>query len=172
MIRKLLINFRVMQPQHRHALLIGTAVTKLIDGSLELLAGLSFYMFEKNVFLHFLQTLFHHELVEDPNDILYALSATFLHNLSISTQHFIAFYMIVNGVLKVFLMTLVLKQRMWAYPTTASVLGMLVLYEIYRFVHTHSVFLAVLIIIDVAVMYLILDEYKRLAYTSEDKQHR
>ena len=53
-----------------------------------------------------------------------------------------------------------LKNRLWAYPVSLAVLGLFVVYQLYRFSHTHGVGLILLSAFDVVVLGLIWHEYR------------
>jgi uncharacterized membrane protein len=79
--------------------------------------------------------------------------------LTLDTEHFASTYLIVHGAAKVFIAWGLIREKLWAFPTALLIFGLLVLYQIYRFAHTHSSTLPVLIVLDVAVCYLIWREY-------------
>lgn len=79
--------------------------------------------------------------------------------LSDSTEHFASLYLVAHGVAKVFIAWGLWREKMWAFPTALLVFGLLILYQMVRFTHTHSLTLAVLIVLDLAVCYLIWREY-------------
>ena len=58
--------------------------------------------------------------------------------------------------------------ELWAYPVSLVVLGLFIVYQLYRFSYTHGVGLIVLTVFDVIVMGLIWHEYRlvRLHLTS------
>ncbi len=85
------------------------------------------------------------ELVEDPNDIFANYLRTSAHSFSISDQHFYAFYLLSHGVIKLFLVIGLLRNRLWAYPASLIVLGLFIAYQLYRFSDTQSVGLIALI---------------------------
>lgn len=135
---------------------------KLIDGFLGILAGVITYYIDVERVNRFIHYIFIHELTEDPQDFLLNRVFVFLKDLDISTQIFIAWYLFINGVLKVFLVTGLLKKRLWAYPIAASVFTLLVVYEIFRIFYTHSIVLFFIIIIDIFLIYFITQEYRTL----------
>ena len=79
--------------------------------------------------------------------------------LSLDTEHFAATYLIAHGVAKLFIAWGLIREKLWAFPTALVVFGLFIVYQLYRFAHTHSITLALLIAIDVVVCYLIWREY-------------
>jgi uncharacterized membrane protein len=82
------------------------------------------------------------------------------HGLTVDTEHFASRYLIAHGAAKVFVAWGLFREKVWAYPTALAVFGGLIVYQLLRYEHTHSLTLAVLIIVDVAVCYLIWREYR------------
>ncbi len=78
---------------------------------------------------------------------------------SVNTKNFYAFYLLSHGVVKLALVAELLRNKLWAYPASLIVLGLFILYQIYRFYYTQSVGLVVLTVFDLIVMVLIWHEY-------------
>lgn len=72
----------------------------------------------------------------------------------------IAFYLISRGLIKLLLIIALLRNKLWAYPSSLVVLGGFVVYQLYEFFLTHSVLLVGLSIFDLVVMYFIWQEYR------------
>lgn len=101
------------------------------------------------------------ELSEDPQDLI----ATFLRHgaaqWGTSTQLFAGIYLIIHGVIKVLLVAGLLRRKMWSYPASMWVLGAFIVYQCYRYTHTHSIWLLLLTALDVVVVLLIHHEYRQ-----------
>ena len=100
------------------------------------------------------------ELVEDPNDFVATHLLRLAQDFTVSTQHFYAFYLLSHGVIKSFLVVGLLRNKLWAYPASLVVLGLFIVYQLYRFSYTNSFGLIVLTVFDVVVMALIWHEYR------------
>lgn len=83
-------------------------------------------------------------------------------NFSISSQHSVAIYLLLHGATKLSVIWLLWKKKLWAYPLSVVLFGMFIAYEIYSYVHSPSIFLPLLIIIDAAMLVMIILEYKQL----------
>jgi uncharacterized membrane protein len=81
-------------------------------------------------------------------------------NLTVSTQRFYAFYLLSHGVIKLLLVAGLLRKKLRAYPASLLVLGLFIVYQLYRFSYTHGIGLIVLTVFDVIVMGLIWHEYQ------------
>ncbi|TMB72624.1 MAG: DUF2127 domain-containing protein, partial [Deltaproteobacteria bacterium] len=88
-----------------------------------------------------------------------------VHNLSSDTKLFVSAYLVAHGLIKVFLVASLLRKKLWAYPTALWFLGIFLLYQLYRFSHTHSLGLLALSAFDLFVASLVWREYR------SQKQH-
>src|SRR5262249_8559072 len=57
------------------------------------------------------------ELAEDPRDLIANYLLHSAQNLSIGTQLFVAFYLLSHGIIKLWLIIGLLRERLWYYPT-------------------------------------------------------
>jgi len=110
------------------------------------------------------------ELAEDPRDPV----ATFIRHSALQwgsgTQHFAAAYLILHGAIKILLVAALLRRKMWSYPVSMWVLATFVLYQVYRYTLTQSVWLILLTALDVTVVALIWHEYRRKATGPEGRR--
>jgi uncharacterized membrane protein len=100
------------------------------------------------------------ELIEDPHDFVATHLLSLAQNFTVGTQRFYAFYLLSHGLVKVFLVVFLLRNKLWAYPVSLVVLGLFVLYQLYRFSYTQGLGLIALTVFDVGVMGLIWHEYR------------
>jgi uncharacterized membrane protein len=99
-------------------------------------------------------------LREHANDVVATYMQSLAHTFSVSTQHFYAFYLFSHGVVNLCLVVGLLRGKLWAYPTSLAVLGLFIVYQLYRYSHTHGVGLIVLTVFDIIVIGLIWHEYR------------
>lgn len=92
------------------------------------------------------------ELIEDKRDFIANHLATWAQGFSIETQHFYAGYLLSHGAVKLALVTGLLMRKVWTYPTTMVVLGLFILYQLYRYTETHGIGLLLLTSLDVVVV--------------------
>ncbi len=137
-------------------------IIKGIDGVLEVIGGLLLFFANRNTLNQFLYFLTQHELIEDPRDIIANYLVNFAHHISLGTEIFIASYLIIHGIIKIFLVISLLKNKLWAYPTALIFFSVFILYEIYRYTITHSVILLVLMLFDILVTILVIGEYRKV----------
>jgi len=145
-----------------HVLFDITVISKGFDGALEIVGG-ALLLFISPMKIHsIVRVLTQHELSEDSHDLV----ATYLLN---STQHlsgdaevFASLYLLWHGVIKVALVTALLLKQRWAYPAAILAFLLFLVYQLYRYSHTHSPELLALSVVDVLVIALTWLEYKRL----------
>lgn len=103
--------------------------------------------------------LMRHELVEDPTDLLIQIANPFVQHSSLTVTYFLAIYFVFWGIVDVVLSINLLKKNLWAFPISIVLIGIFILYEVYRFSYTHSIVLAGVIIVDLALIWVIRKEY-------------
>lgn len=134
---------------------------KALFGIFELFGGILFIAYGKKIVNSFLLNLAVKEVTEDPNDLLGNYIIKMTHDFSSGTQIFASIYLLSHGIINIFLAIFLLKGKLWAYPTAIASFGAFILYQTYRFFHTHSLFLLFLIIIDIFLVSVIFMEYKK-----------
>ena len=154
-----------MSRQRVHHLFAVSVLIKGVDGVLETIGGFLF-MFVSPKALNSLVIFFiAHERSEDPDDWFSTSLRHAVHNLSSDTKHFVSVYLVAHGLIKVFLVAGLLRKKLWAYPAALWFLGIFILYQVYRFSHTHSLGLLALSAFDLCVALLVWLEYR------SQKQH-
>jgi uncharacterized membrane protein len=137
---------------------------KAVNGIWETISGIFILLSGKTVLNKLFYFVSNKELLEDPNDIFFNFLSKFLENLSHSTQVFIAFYILIHGLLNLFLVIQLYRDKIWAYLATMSVMVVFIFYQIHRIVLHHSVFLTLITTFDILFVILTWHEYKRKKY--------
>jgi len=104
------------------------------------------------------------ELSDDPNDKFANYLIHSAQQFSVSSKHFIALYLLSHGIIKLGLVVGLLKNKVWAYPISILMFSLFILYQLYRFYFTHSLWLIALTIFDLIVIWLVWHEYQRLLH--------
>ena len=130
----------------------GNAILEVVLGTL-----LLFTHVVTNTILAFIN----YALVQDP-DNFFSTHLSALANLSPQAQFFGALYLLAHGIVKIFLVVGLLRNKSWAYPASISVLSLFMFYELVRTVQTGSIPLLLLSLFDGAVVFLIWHEYNRI----------
>ncbi len=133
---------------------------KGIHAATEIVGGLLLFVVPLSVFTQLSVWLTREELLEDPHDLIANSLKHFADQLSLSSTTFGGSYLLSHGLIKVVLVVALFKNKLWAYPWSLIVLGLFILYQMYRFTFTHSVALILLTIFDLAVIWLIWREYQ------------
>jgi uncharacterized membrane protein len=137
-------------------------VGKGVDGVLEIVGGVLLFLVSPSQIYSIVRMLAQHELSEDPHDLLAGYLIQAAHHLSVNTQIFAAVYLVWHGIVKVGLVIALLQKRLWAYPAAIVAFVLFLVYQVYRYTHTHSPWLLVLSVIDLFVIVVTWLEYKRL----------
>ncbi len=135
---------------------------------LEIIIGFVALFISQATVIRFVIFLTRNELSEDPKDFIsnYLLSSA--KNLSVSTRHFVAFYLLSYGLIKCLLILGLFKKKLWAYPLSIVVFFLFGLYQMVRFTNTHSLWLLGLTLLDVLIIILTWYEYNQLRSASKD----
>lgn len=153
-----LITFR---PQDGLDRLFAVSVAiKGLDGLLELLGGLALLLLTPEKVEAIAAAFAHSVLGAVLPDAVSGWAIAGAERLTSSGLAFGAAYLLAHGVLKVFLVAALLRNKLWAYPWMVAVLVGFVAYQSVAFVHAPSLGLAVLTLFDVAVIALTWREYR------------
>lgn len=146
------------------AYLIGIAL-KGLDGLLEIAGGAVLLLISRPAIVRMTTFLVQGELTDDPRDFIATHALHAAKHLSAGTQHFASAYLLVHGLIKVGLVTGLLRGWRRAYPTALLLLTAFIGYQIFRVFRRHSLALAVFTIIDIAIVLLIGLEWRRVRQT-------
>ncbi len=137
-------------------------IGKAVDGVFEVIGGISLFLVRPDQISGLFGALTQHELNEDPHDLVAGWILQSVQHLSTGTEVFAAFFLLCHGVVKIALVVALWKRQLWAYPAAMVIFGLFLLYQGYRFAHTHSVWMLTLSVLDVLVIVLTWLEYQRL----------
>ena len=151
-----------MNSSNRHPILIAALFIKGIDGVMEIIGGITFFLIKPATINSFLILLTEHELSKDPNDFIATHLIQFGQSLSISSQHFGGIFLVSHGITKLLLVIAVVRNHLKAYVVTMFFLVASIIYQLYRVSIGHSFLLAFFTLYDMVVVWLLFREYKRL----------
>jgi uncharacterized membrane protein len=137
-------------------------VLKGIDGILEIIAGFFLLIVPLHDVRRFLIWVTGKELSEDPKDFIATRLVHLANTLSVKGYELTIAYLLVHGFVKVFLVYMLLKRRLWAYPTAIVIFVAFGVYQSYQFTFSHSLLLLALTVLDVFVIALTVWEYRIL----------
>jgi len=135
---------------------------RILYGFLRLILGFILLRFIGTPLSGIFYKVMNHELIEDPTDFLIRTVSPLVQHLSFTVTYFLAAYLIFWGIIDILLSMNLLKHERWAFPISIHLIGIFVLYEIYRFSYTHSLVLACVIVVDLILIWLIRREYHKL----------
>jgi uncharacterized membrane protein len=144
---------------------------KGVDGLLEALGGVLLW-FKVNTLNSWLQALCQHELARDKHDIIFSHISAASQKLASGSPMFASLYLLSHGLVKVVLVVCLWANKLWAYPLTIFVFAAFMVYQTYRFTHTHSWALVILTLFDGLLIFLTWKEYQdQKALKSKDEKH-
>lgn len=128
----------------------------------EIVAGLLTYLVTPRFVFNLVQTITQTELTEDPRDFVASHLLHAAQALSVTSQHFAAFYLFSHGAIKLWLINGLWRGKLAYYPAAIGIFGLFILYQMYRYSFTQSVLLLLITIVDVVVIWLIWLEFRNL----------
>jgi uncharacterized membrane protein len=133
---------------------------KGIDGFMELIGGLVLLSLAREFLSRTVALVTAHELSEDPHDLLANALTHTVTLLSADTRRFAGAYLVGHGCIKIVLVAGLWREKRWAYPFALWFLGAFVVYQLYRFAHTHSLVLLAFTALDVFILWAIWRDYR------------
>ena len=134
---------------------------KGLDGVLEVIGGVLLLFLTPSRLNAIVEFLTQHELSQDPKDFIATHLLFYAQRYTASTSLFLAFYLFSHGIIKIILVVALLQQRLWAYPLAIVVLGLFIVYQIYRLALQVSFGLLVLTLFDIFIVGLTALEYRK-----------
>lgn len=132
---------------------------KGIFGFFEILAGIVLAVSGKLVASNVIVALTQQEILEDPKDFIANYMIKVVNSFPVGGYIFPAVYLICHGVVNIFLAIALAKNKIWAYPWAISGFSLFIIYQVFRYFHTHSSLLLFLTLFDIFIVAAILWEY-------------
>ncbi|TCG05975.1 hypothetical protein BZM27_29675 [Paraburkholderia steynii] len=145
-----------------HAAFRISLILKGAFATAEVAASIFAYIVEPRQVVELLKGITETELATDPQDFVANHLLHAAQHLSLGTQHFAAFYLLSHGIVKLWLIIGLWRRKSGYYPTAILIFSLFILYQIYRFILTHSPFLIAITILDGVVIWLTYIEYRQL----------
>ena len=143
-----------------HRLFQLSVLLKGAHALLECGAGALLWVVSRETIVDWIYRLAQDEWGEDRQDFVATRLTAAAQHLTPSTKNFYTFYLVSHGLVKIVLVAGLLLEQLWAYPASLAALGLFILYQIYRFLFTHSLVLVALTLFDILVIVLIWHEYR------------
>ena len=148
-----------MKERNIHLLFEASLILKAIFAALEIIGGVVAYFVSQQAIVSLVTLITADELAEDPRDHIANYLLHSAQTISVSAEHFAALYLLGHGVLKLWVIAGLLREKFWYYPAALVVFGLFIVYQLYRFSFTHSVWLLLITLLDLVVMYLTWHEW-------------
>jgi uncharacterized membrane protein len=146
--------------EHRiHQIFQLSVLLKGVHAAIECAGGIALALVSTSTVTDLVNALTQEELSEDPKDLVATYLRVMAGQFSISTKHFYAFYLLSHGIVNLLLVVGLLRNKLWSYPASLIVLGLFIVYQLYRFAYSHGIGLIALTVFDIFVMGLIWHEY-------------
>jgi uncharacterized membrane protein len=139
---------------------------KGLDALLEVIGGLVLLFVAPSTLQAWTKSLTTHELAQDPHDFVARHLLHSASQLSHGTTLFAAVYLLSHGIAKIVLVVAVLRGQLWAYPWMIALLGVFIIYQVYRMTYRLSLGLLLLTLFDAFVVVLTVIEYRRRRKTT------
>ena len=151
---------RSMDEKRIHQIFQASVFLKGAFALFECVAGVALALVSTDSIKNLINMFTQEELIENPNDFIATHLLAAAQHFSVETKNFYAFYLFSHGIVKVLLVIGLLRSQLWSYPASLIVLGLFIVYQLYRFSYTHGVGLILLTVFDIFVMVLIWHEYR------------
>ena len=138
-------------------------ISVLLKGThavVESIGGIALYFISTDTIVAFVNRITQEELLEDPNDFIATWLLGMARDFSVASKSFYSFYLLSHGLIKLWLVVNLLRNRLWSYPASLVVMAAFIVYQLYRFSYTYSLGLMLLTIFDVFVIALIWHEWQ------------
>ena len=137
-------------------------LVKGVDGAVELIGALALLVVSGDLVNHLIADVLARDLLGPPDGSLARHFVAGTAEFASGNRTFAITYLALHGVVKLVLVAALLRKWLPAYPVAVVVLALFVAYEIYRAIHTGSVLLPFLAALDVAIIVLVVREYRVL----------
>lgn len=151
-----------LEEKYLHRVFEVSLVLKAVFAVAEILAGIAAYFVTQQFLFRLVERMTREELLEDPRDFIANYLFQSAQHFSVSARNFTAAYLLSHGVIKLWLIIGLLRQKHGYYPVAMAIFGLFIVYQLYRLSLTHSLWLLVITAVDVLVIGLTWHEYRYL----------
>jgi uncharacterized membrane protein len=133
---------------------------KALDGVLECIGGALIWFVTPALLGVIFHSLYGHEIFRVTGEQSGFHFQAASEKLASGSKLFPSLFLISHGITKIVLVVAIWMDELWAYPLMILIFGGFSVYQIYRLAHTHSLLLALLTLIDIAIVILTWREYQ------------
>lgn len=145
-----------------HKMFVISLILKMLNAIAEIIGGIGALFISSAILIHIVNLIGKEELVEDPKDAIINYLMQAVQHYNVSVKAFVSAYLLIHGIIKVFLIYNLLKRRVWVYPVAMVVFGLFVAYQVYAYIQNSSVGLIMLTLLDIVVITLTYLEYRNI----------
>ncbi|MDR0297325.1 MAG: DUF2127 domain-containing protein [Streptococcaceae bacterium] len=146
-------------------------LAKTLFATFEVIGGIAMFFVTPSRLNRVILWLTRGELHEDSHDLIARLLINFGQHFTTSAQILAAIYLLAHGLIKLITLLLLWKKILWAYPFSMAVFTGFIIYQIWDFTHTHSVFLILVTLLDILMIVLTILEYREIRHSvSADRE--
>lgn len=145
--------------RNMHRLFQAGVVFKGIGAFVDILGSFIVLFASQQSIVHMVALFTQEELIEDPHAMIAGYLLNTAATFSAGTKTFAFLYLLIHGLVNFVLVIGLWKKKHWAYPVALSIFSVLVIYQLYRFTHTQSLWLIIFSIFDITIIWLINKEY-------------
>ena len=136
-------------------------ILKAVDGLIETLGGILLIFVSPANVTHWAVSATQNALGRNPHDFVATHILHSAHSFAMGGRVFASVYLLVHGLSKIILVVEILREKLWAYKGMIVLLGLFIIYQVYRMFYEPAIWLVVLTVFDVFIIYLTIREEKR-----------
>lgn len=136
-------------------------ILKGIHAIIEILLGITLFILSKEFIANTIIALVEGRLVGDPSSFIAQYISQFGINLSFDIKLFFAIYLVSHGIVNLSLVYGIIKKPFIAYPISLLIFIGFLIYQIYSYFISHSIWMLVITLFDILFIALLFYEYNR-----------
>jgi uncharacterized membrane protein len=145
---------------------------KGIGGVMEMIGGVLLWFIKPAAMSETARLLFFQELSRNPDGFISSHVLRESSKLANADPTFASLYLLSHGITKVILVVCLWLNKLWAYPLTIVVFAGFCVYQVHRYMRTHSIALVLLTIFDLILIYLTWREYLEQKQIREERDKK
>jgi uncharacterized membrane protein len=163
---------KLMQSKWAHRVFWIGIFFKALNGLVETGGGIILLIISNETMARWTYALVRPELAEDPNDWIANQILRAALDLSPDAKLFAILYLLIHGIVKLVIVGAIWFGQLWAYWLAGMVFSLFVVYQMERFVVTHSLGMLFLTAVDLVIIALLPPEHRRVSLEIRDRQKR
>ena len=137
-----------------------SVILKGVISAGEIVVGIIAFFVPLSLLTELIASFARAELQSEPGSYIAAHVLILTQGVPEISTLFLGLYLLSRGLIKLVLVWALLKNQLWAYPSSLVVLGLFVAYQLYEIGRSHSIAVIAITLFDLIVMYFIWREYR------------